>query len=449
MEDNKPPINVLVRDKFTMQSEGLFSLEEPLVLSFHGKARNMRNDLEKIERGIKSKIDPTILDLYNIALVVYVWDLQTQRLQFEPRDFRVLMSVSNKDKWNGLKQHLETMLRLLTGDTFEFNFVQGKPAEREFHFQKKSDECVALFSAGIDSLAGVKWMFERNLKPVLVSHPGMGLISKAQRKLVEGLKKMSGNGLKWHQIRATAEGGKDLEGKEFTQFSRSFLYLTLGAIYSLTLGIERQFIFENGILALNVPLTPSRIYSSTRTANPRFVKMYEELLGLLFGRHVTIENPFLGLTKGEVAKILDANGFRDMIKIAMSCPEVSRLRYEGVKTSKTRHCGICLPCVIRRVSMHHANLWSNDAKYAQDITAPYSAIPEAARKLLFEMMDFARRIDKCSTVDDVFIEFPEFFIGEDVDPSMLFDTTKRHVAQFKNFLVERAHQTLRQNLGLP
>jgi hypothetical protein len=57
-------------------------------------------------------------------------------------------------------------------------------------------------------------------------------------------------------------------------------------------------------------------------------------------------------------------------------------------------------------------------------------------------------MDKCSTVDDVFNVFPQFFV-EDVDPALLFDMTKRHVAQFKDFLVQRAHQTLRQNLGLP
>jgi len=446
MED-KPSINVLIRDKFTQRSEGSFSLEEPLVLSFHGKGRNMHNDLDQIEQDIKSKLDPVILDLYNIALVVYVWDLQTPRPQFDPREFRCLMSVSNKDKWDNVKSHLEATLYFLTGDIFTFNFVQGKPAEKEFQFKKKSDECVSLFSGGIDSLAGVKWMVDSGLKPVLVSHPGMGLISDTQKELVLRLMKITGNGLTWHRIRATAEKGKDLKGKETTQFSRSFLYLTLGAVYALTIGIEKEFIFENGILALNVPLTQSRIYSNTRTAHPRFLKMYEHLLSLLFGPHVAVENPFIALTKGEVAKLLDADGFRDLVGMTMSCPYVSHLRYEKVKTGTTRHCGVCFPCVIRRVSMHHANLWNNDAKYSKDVTAPFPKIPEEGVKLLFEMMDFARQMDKCSAIDDVFIEFPQFFI-EDIDPIMLFDMTKRHVVQFKDFLMQKAHQSLRQYLGL-
>jgi hypothetical protein len=64
------------------------------------------------------------------------------------------------------------------------------------------------------------------------------------------------------------------------------------------------------------------------------------------------------------------------------------------------------------------------------------------------MADFARQIDKCSNVDDALVEFPQFYI-EGVDPAMLFDMAKRQVAQFKDFVRQRAHQTLRQNLGLP
>ncbi len=219
-------------------------------------------------------------------------------------------------------------------------------------------------------------------------------------------------------------------------------------MFGLTLGIEKEFIFENGILALNVPLTQARIYSNTRTAHPHFLKMYEQLLLLLFGQHLTIENPFVGLTKGEVTKLLDAVGFRDLVKLSMSCPDVGRLRYQGVATSVTRHCGLCFPCVVRRASIHYANLWDHDAKYAKDITAPYQNIPEEGRKLLFELMDFMRQIDKCPTLDDVFNEFPQFFLQEDADPVQLFGMTKRHVDQFKAFIVQRADPTLRPTLGL-
>jgi hypothetical protein len=447
MRGSKPSINVLVRDEFTKQSEGSFSLEEPLVLSFH-RGRNLHNDLKKINEALKSSLHPLILDLYNIALVVYVWDLQTVRPEPQPRDFRVLMSVSNKDKWDDVKSHLEATLRFLTGDTFTFHFVQGKPTDAAFQFQKKSDEVVALFSGGLDSLAGVKWMLDQKLKPTLVSHPGMGLISRAQKDLIELLMQMNKDRLTWHQIRATAEPGSGLAEKEYSQLSRSFLYLTLGVIFALGLGIEKEFIPENGVLAFNIPLTQSRIHMNTRTAHPRFLGMYQQLLDSIFGHHVEIVNPFLDKTKGQVVKLLDAEGFRDLVKTTISCPNPTPLRYRGLSTSRVRHCGVCFPCIVRRIAIHHGNLWNDDAVYARNITGTYSRIPEEARKLLLEMTDFSRQIEHCTSLDDLSMEFPQFFMGDDADPAMLFEMTKRHVAEFKEFVEQRCHSTLRQSLGL-
>lgn len=445
----KPSINVLVRDKYTKRVEGRFSLKRPLILSFVGKKRNINNDLEAIEDALKSKVNPIILDLYNIALIVYVWDLQIPRTGLRPRYFSALMSVSDKDKWNSVKGHLEGTLRFLTGDTFKFHFVQGKSVRRKYKFRKKSKKCIALFSGGLDSLAGVKWLIDRKIEPVLISHPGMGLISGAQRELVILLRKIIGNQLIWHQIRATARPGSDLTAKEYTQFSRSFLYLTLGAIFALKLGIAKKFIFENGIIALNIPLTQSRVYNNTRTVHPRFIAMYQELLNLLFGHHVTIENPFSTVTKGEVVKLLDSPKFRDLVKTTISCPNVTRLRWRGISISRTRHCGVCFPCIVRRVATHHANLWNYDALYEQDITAAYSKIPEEGRKLMFEMMDFSRQIGRIPNVYDAFNVFPQFYSGGMVDPQKLFEMVERQVVQLKDFLTRRCHISLRQNLQLP
>lgn len=446
----KPSINVLVRDKYTKSIEGRFSLEEPLILSFVGKKRNLNKDLEVIEDALKSKVDPIILDLYNIALIVYVWDLQIERTGLRPRYSSILMSVSDKEKWDSVKSHLEGTLRFLTGDTYNFHFVQGKSVRRKFKFRKKkSGKCVALFSGGLDSLAGVKWMIEREIEPVLISHPGMGLISSAQKELVSSLKKMTKKGLTWHQVRATARPGSDLTAKEYTQFSRSFLYLTLGIIFALKLGIGKEYIFENGIIALNIPLTQSRIYNNTRTVHPQFIAMYQELLNSLFGQYVTVENPFSTMTKGEVIKLLDSNGFRDLVKMTISCPNVTPLRWKGVSIRKTRHCGVCYPCIIRRAATHYANLWNNDALYAQDITTEYSKIPEEGRKLIFEMMDFSRQIERIPTVYEAFNVFPEFYSGEIVDPQRLFKMAKRCAAQFRDFLINKCHRSLRQNLQLP
>lgn len=169
------------------------------------------------------------------------------------------------------------------------------------------------------------------------------------------------------------------------------------------------------------------------------------------GREIDLcdHNPFSTMTKGEVVKLLDSNGFRDLVKTTMSCPNVTPLRWKGVSISTTRHCGVCYPCIMRRAATHYANLWNNDASYAQDITTPYSRIPEEGRKLLLEMMDFSRQIEKIPNVNEAFNVFPQFYSGEIVDPQKLFEMVKRHVVQFKDFLARRCHRSLRQNLQLP
>jgi hypothetical protein len=448
LAQDKPSITVLVHDNFTSQVQGLYSLGQPLVLFFEGANANVQTGLEEIETKLKIEVNDVAKDLYRIALTVYLWDLNTLR-GYKPRYCSILISVSNKEKWDSVKEHLESTLRFLTGDTYDFHFVQGSRSVTEFKFEKRSDHSVLLFSGGLDSLAGFKWMIDGKLKPLLVSHPAMGLISGVQKELVSHLRNIVGSNLPWYQIRATSAYGSGLTEKEHTQFSRSFLYLTMGATLALTLGIDKEFICENGIMALNIPLTVARITNNTRTVHPKFLVMYQELLDSLFGHCVSICNPFVERTKGEVVRLLDSNGYRDLVKIAVSCPNITPLRWEGVETSKIRHCGTCLPCTIRRIAINFGNLWADDAQYKDNITGAYAQVPEEGRKLLFEMMDFARQIDKYSDVNEALMEFPQFYNGEAGNPSQLFDTAKRQVDQFKDFLAKRADPSLKENLHIP
>src|SRR5439155_19728709 len=102
----------------------------------------------KVEQALGSKIEPLVLDLYRIALVVYVWDIRSDRTH-PPRHFRALISVSNKDKWDGARSHLEATLGFITGDVFSFNFVQNNGSGERARFRlnpQQANSCVLLFS---------------------------------------------------------------------------------------------------------------------------------------------------------------------------------------------------------------------------------------------------------------------------------------------------------------
>ncbi len=434
-------------DSFAEAGRAAYTIEaDALVLAFSGDGQNVHDDLPNIEAALRGTVDPLIRDLYRIALVVYLWDIRTERSD-KPRNLHALLSVSNKDRWDTLAPHLEATLRFLTGDTYTFEFVQGEPAHSESAVTRVDGGCVLLFSGGLDSLAGIRWAIQNGINPILVSHPGASIISDAQKDILARLNQLLGRTLQWHQVRATAERGKELQGIVPTQFSRSFLYLALGTLFAFQLGIDRLLICENGLLALNIPLTQARIYDSTRTVQPKFLMMYQRLLDTLFrATRIQVQNPFLNYTKGEVVALLNADGYRDIVPITISCSEVQRLWRKGVKISDVRHCGICLPCVVRRIAIHHAGI-GLDARYVENIEAEYATIPEDGRKLLFEMAEFYRMMKGFKTIFEALSEVNEFMV-EDYDTGKLFDMTQRQLAQFKKYVDDKMHASVRDNLGL-
>jgi 7-cyano-7-deazaguanine synthase in queuosine biosynthesis len=441
-----PNVNVLVSDDITDKLAANYALEPSCVkIRFVEPNITVNNDLQNIEKLIGHNLNPLVLDFYNIALAVYLADLQIRKkAKTGCRTISILISVSNPSKWNSVRKELEGTLRFLSGDTFNFHFVQSDKLPTPFRFEEKDKRVVSLLSGGLDSLSGVERLLDHGLEPVLVSHSAKNTLFKVQNALVEKLGKIAGKKLLFGQISARSKFGKKLYAKEYLEPCRSFLYLTLGMIFALELGIKKLFVFENGVLALNIPITQSRIYLNTRTTHPAFVEDYSDLVANIFGAPISIENPFLTQTKGEVVAHLNKDGFREMMRDSRTCSTES-YRYKHIKTSEYTHCGICLPCLLRRIAVHYSGLWDYDARYAFDILSEYSQIPKEGTKLVFEMLDFGYRLEQCKTDDDVINEFPQF-LAENFDPAPLIAMYRRQMSQTKEFLRQRAHSSFKQNL---
>src|SRR5690606_23689563 len=147
--------------------------------------------------------------------------------------------------------------------------------------------------------------------------------------------------------------------------SRSFLFLSLGVATASAAGITAPLtIAENGLISLNVPLTPARGgSSSTRTTHPHFIELYRGLLKKL-SLPVTLALPYRFKTKGEMlAEVRDKDLLKNTAALTMSCSHPEAGRYQGY--SPGNHCGYCVPCIIRRASMTHANI--DDASYNVDV----------------------------------------------------------------------------------
>ena len=137
---------------------------------------------------------------------------------------------------------------------------------------------------------------------------------------------------------------------EATQRGRSFLFYSLAALAASAFDRPMAVnIPENGLIALNVPLDPLRFGAlSTRTAHPYFIagmQRLAEAVGLL----ASFSNPYRYMTKGEmVSDCTDGAFLRKVVGNSMSCSSPAKARY---KELSPRHCGYCVPCLIRRAAL--------------------------------------------------------------------------------------------------
>jgi hypothetical protein len=87
---------------------------------------------------------------------------------------------------------------------------------------------------------------------------------------------------------------------------------------------------------------------STRTAHPYYVARWNDLLGAI-GLQGRLRNPYATKTKGQM--IRDCNDFQflqELLPQTMSCSSPAKARWEK---HAPRHCGYCMPCLIRRASI--------------------------------------------------------------------------------------------------
>jgi hypothetical protein len=105
------------------------------------------------------------------------------------------------------------------------------------------------------------------------------------------------------------------------------------------------YVCENGLIAINPPLTGGRLGSlSTRTAHPVVLSLLQQLLDAA-GLRVRIVNPYRLKTKGDMLRecadqiLLGAHAFQ-----TTSCGRFKQFGY--------KHCGRCVPCLVRRAAFH-------------------------------------------------------------------------------------------------
>ena len=319
----------------------------------------------------------TVLDLLVIASVVYTLDRAVERKDTDDRwtrNFSIRIPVHSVQLWSRSSKILSECLCFLSGDEWSIAFEKRTCSMyREIPRKRKSEKkmieenlptphAVSLFSGGIDSLVGViDWLEENDTHTIAaVGHhdttiAGTNSVQETVLENIDGYYQnriipfFSGIG----PLRVKGQKRKD---RETTTRSRSFMFLTMGVFVADMVGTDIPVLIpENGTIALNVPLTPSRRGScSTRTAHPYYIHLFQKLLSKLKLKH-TILNPLLHKSKGEVV-----SGCRNQLLLhkiianTVSCAKSGHTRWWRNYTAHS--CGACMPCIYRRAALHKVGL---------------------------------------------------------------------------------------------
>lgn len=344
-----------------------------LVLHYSGGTPHERvreNVVAYIEKEYQAKLSAAVLDILYAAMSAYITDLYIPRLTAKDRWSRELtlyIPVYETSRWRRGGRDLASALNFLTGDIWT---ISTRPREEDspegsLAHESKSVDSACLLSGGLDSLTGAIDLLGNDETVAFVSHHGGGLTPKFQNDVYKNLSHVYPDQCIENQFFVV---GPKLDGDgENTMRSRSILFMGLGiAVASVHGKGTPLYVPENGLISLNVPLTGTRVgSSSTRTTHPYFVNNVRKVLDDLI-IPVRIVMPYRHLTKGEMLlQVDDQKSLKKMVGLTMSCshPEVSRWSGDTPGT----HCGYCFPCLIRRASVFAASLEGADADYSIDV----------------------------------------------------------------------------------
>ncbi len=356
-----------------------------------------------------------VLDLLEIAAYVYCADRMISRgstraveYQAWDRSFHFVVKVRDYDFWSrsDVSTCLAQALKFMTGDRhYEFSFQPGHSTpktnlfdDEQFRLDDSSNLSVALFSGGLDSLAGITQRLEDTRDQLcLVSHQPQPGTARTQNRLVTTLKNLYPNRIFHYKFQSNLT--QIAKRVEETQRSRSFLYTSIAYAIGQAFGQDSFFVFENGITSINFSrrqdLSNAR---ASRTTHPQTIYHLRQFFSLLLERPFRIDLPFLWKTKTDIMEMLKNSPHANLIPSSVSCSKTSR------NLGQSTHCGGCSQCIDRRFAAYGAKADDVDEAgiYAKDIIA--KSIVE--RETQTTAVDYVRQAQKFGTwnIDHFFTE---------------------------------------------
>jgi 7-cyano-7-deazaguanine synthase in queuosine biosynthesis len=340
-------------------------------LEYHeGRNKNVNIDLKDFGTSVY-KLSKRVKDLLEIAGYIFAADRESSRGKSDnveyhswSRTFHIHIKVRDYKFWNRpeVQYLLNDILCFITGDKeYKFTFYQGQPDfptnlfdNDKFALDTKKKLTIALFSGGLDSLAGIIERLETTKDKIcLISHQsGQPSVKKTQNNLYEAINTLYPNRSKHYKFHC---GLSHIKSIDETQRTRSFLFTAMAFAIAHTYKQDRIYVYENGITSLNFAKTQDMMNSrASRTTHPKTIALLEKFYILFGGKKIKIEHPYLFSTKTDIVKIIKKYKRVKLLDSAVSCSS-TRNRPEN-----HTHCGVCSQCIDRRFAVYSSEVEKND-----------------------------------------------------------------------------------------
>lgn len=289
-------------------------------------------------------------DLVKLGKSIYIQDCIT-KVTSAKRILNIKLTVSDAEVWNKQKKILSELVNFMSHDELNIEFIQCVEKlyiQEKFNLNSINHDASTLLSGGLDSLCGVDYNIKNNINSIYCSYKINTFESRPIAKVGEYIRKK-------HNATHYVFPKIEVKKIEWTQRTRSFYFICLGCYKAFENNINVVNVYENGIMSLNPGLS-SR--TPTRTTHPKTIKLINQLLNNL-GINIKVEHPFIFRTKGEMINDL-SDEFKSLIKITNTCGMSRQNKNLEIKTG---HCGACVPCLLRQISISAYNNEKYDSEY--------------------------------------------------------------------------------------
>jgi hypothetical protein len=425
----------------------------PVNLVEQNGARLCQLDIQYSKFGVLPRPNPLAVDFLLLAATIYSLDklvLRKKSADSWTRDFSLQLPVSNVEAWNSVKRDLDTCLSFLTGDFWEVQFIAQAsfPIRRSQQGSSAPSDAVCLFSGGLDSLIGaIDWIESNERRPLmLVGHHDWQMKGPLtdQNKLLGELRPVYPGRILTILVRV-GHTNETVDKTEISLRARSLLFISLGVFVASALGNNTPLLIpENGTIALNIPLTPSRRGScSTRTAHPHYLGQLHHILASV-GITNRFSNPLESKTKGEaVAQCLNRRVLERTARLSVSCAKRGHKRHYTHRDAKA--CGRCMPCIYRRAALHTVGL--DNELYGDDICLGEVDINDHGEKAndLRACLAFLRRNAPISEISSLLLANGSLEVARLPDYA---NTVQKAMNEIRNLFRDKATPELKRLAGI-